>query len=191
MCDQVVMTFCKQMLHVLTRRRVGVQHRAAMARVTWRASTHTTGACLAVRTKTGCHLKVSTSVTHQSNTGLAYLPNLWPWCALMVGNQHVSPDRCCVWLVLCAVHLLSWLDCVWYFNGGCGEGSDGLQLHFSCDLLHGAMILLADCLPSVAWWWVGKIKPQRRSNSGHAAIVGTVKRCHSVIYLTAWDLLLH
>lgn len=144
------------MLHVQTKRRVGVRHQAATARVTWQDCTPTIGASLAVHTKTGCHQKVSTSVTHQSNTSLAYLSNLWPLCSLMFRNRHVSRKHCCVELVWCAVCLLSRLDCVWYLSGGYSEGSLWLQLHFSCDLLHGAMVLLADCLPSVPWWWDGK-----------------------------------
>lgn len=32
---------------------------------------------------------------------------------------------------------------------GCNEVSDRLQLNLSCDLLHGAMVLLADCQPSL------------------------------------------
>ncbi len=39
---------------------------------------------------------------------------------------------------------------VFDISAGMCEGSGGLQLHFSCDLLHGAVVLLADCLPSVA-----------------------------------------
>lgn len=68
----------------------------------------------------------------------------------------VQGSACCLWSLLClrAVYLLLWLDCLDISaGGGTSEGSDGSQLHFLCDLLHGAMVLLADCLPSVLWWW--------------------------------------
>lgn len=146
------MPFCSQMLHVQTRKRAGVRRQAVMAQVTWLACTRTIGACRAVRTKTGCHQKVSIHTPTEHRFRVFPQP-----VALMFFD--VQESACFPWPLLClarSVYLLSWLDCVLHFSGVYSEGSDGLQLRFSCDLLHGAMDLLADCLPSVPWWWGGK-----------------------------------
>lgn len=76
------------MHHVQTRRKAGVRHPAVMARVMWRACTPTIAACLVVPTKTGCHQKVSISVTHQSNAGIlnaiSAIVVLWCWGICMI-----------------------------------------------------------------------------------------------------------
>lgn len=184
------MTFCSQTLHVQTRRKVDVRHQAVTARVTWRACTPTIGACPAVRTKTGCHQKVSALVTHQTNTGLAYLPNLWPSCSLMFSMflwslLCLAHSVCCVFAVVVGPCL------IFQWRGGFSEGSDRLHLHLSCDLLHGAMVLLADCqlnVPVVMKW---EMRPWWCANNGDAAIGGMIKSCQSAIYLSAWDFLFH
>lgn len=114
-CDHLNMTLCPQTPRVRTRRRAGVRHRAATARVTSRACTPTTGACPAVRTKTGCHQKVSAPATGPAKTtAWAHSPNRWPSRSLMCRKSACSPRS-----------LLR--------------------------VLHGAVVLLADCLPSVPW----------------------------------------
>lgn len=100
-----------QMLRVPTRRRVGVRRRAVTARVTWLACTPTTGACLAVHTRTGCLLKVSPSVwgTERLNS----LPPSPPSVAVSPVGMF-SCARCCALLIVRAVDLLivSWTSLI-------------------------------------------------------------------------------
>lgn len=142
----------RQMLRAPTRRRVGVRRRAATARVTWPACTPTTGACPAVRTKTGCLLKVS-----------AFAGERRGWIL-----SHPFPPLCCFHgvgmfpvlavvsgIIVRAVDLPVVSGLPWYSSAAwmCSAGS---QLHFCRDLLHVPMVLLDDCLPNVLWWWGGK-----------------------------------
>lgn len=141
------------MLHAQTRRRVDVRHRAVTARVMWRAFTPTTGACPAVHTKTGCHQKVSTSVRQRST----YFPprDLYVlWCSGigMFPVVTVVSGSFCVQCTCCR----DWTPLIFQHRNGGKEGSARSQLHFSCDLLHVALVLLADCSPNVPWWWGGK-----------------------------------
>lgn len=155
--DHLHVTFCSQILHAQTKRKVDVRHQAVTARVTWRACTPTIGACLAVRTKTGCHQKVSASVTHQTNTGLAYLPNLWPSCSLMFRNRHVSRDHCCVWLILCAVYLLCRGWAVFDISvGGSARGQTGCICTSLVTFCMGPWFCLVIASLVCLWWWSGK-----------------------------------
>lgn len=73
------------MLHVWTRKKVDVQPQVVMAQVMWPDCTPIIGASLAVRTKTGCHQKVSLTPVHP--LCLPYVDHVVQWCARFVWSM--------------------------------------------------------------------------------------------------------